>query len=272
MATLAQSVVPNDRVDILTGTPRAHAVDRWLYVFMAASLVVVTLIGFVPDSFTKMTAVADGTRPPFPMILHVHAVLMGSFLMLLLTQTWLAATGKIRGHMQLGIATAFLVPALVVVGFLLAPAIYQETVQAAQTAAPDAHEKLQALVLRKENILLNQTRVGILFPLFVAIGLSARRKDAGLHKRMMILATASAMGPAFARMTWLPTTFPVSPISNEMYMLGVIAPMFFWDVYRNGFVHKAYIIWAAISLPVVVTIVLLWGTPWWHETARGVLS
>lgn len=271
MATLARLVVTNDRVDHLTGTPRAHAIDRWIYVYMAASLVAVTLIGFVPDSFAKIAAVADGSRLPFPLILHAHAVLMGSFLMLLLAQTWLAATGKIRGHMQLGVATAALVPALVVVGFLLAPAIYQETVQAAQAAAPEALEKLQALVLRKENILLNQTRIGLVFPLFIAIGLAARRKDAGLHKRMMILATASALGPAFARITWLPTTFPASTISHELYTLGVIAPMFFWDVYRNGFVHKAYIIWAAISLPVVLTVNLLWDTPWWHDVARGIL-
>jgi hypothetical protein len=272
MATLAQTVMPNDRVDMLTGTPRAHAVDRWMYVFMAAALVVITLIGFIPDSFTKMAAVADGSRPPFPLILHAHAVLMGSFLMLLLAQTWLAATGKIKGHMQLGVATALLVPALVVVGFMLAPAIYQETVQAAQNAPPEAREKLQALVLRKENILLNQARIGMLFPLFIAIGLAARRNDPGLHKRMMILATASALGPAFARITWLPTTFPASPLSHDLYMLGVLAPMFFWDVYRNGFVHKAYVIWAAISVPVVVTVNLLWGTPWWHEMARGILT
>lgn len=272
MATLAQSIIPNEHIDVLTGTPRANAVDRWIYVFMAASFVVITLTGFIPDSITKIAAVADGTRPSFPFILHVHAVLMGSFLMLLLAQTWLAANGKIKGHMQLGAATALLVPALVVVGFLLAPAIYQETVQAAQTAGPEAREKLQALLLRKENILLNQTRIGILFPLFIMIGLSARKKDAGLHKRMMILATASALGPAFARITWLPNTFPASPMGNEFYMLGVIAPMFFWDVYRNGFVHKAYLIWAGITLPVVVIMTLLWDSPWWHMTARSILT
>jgi hypothetical protein len=272
MATLAQSFIPTDRVDYLSGTPRAHAVARWLYVFMAALLVVVTLIGFIPDSFTKMATVADGSRLPFPMILHVHAALMGSFLLLVLAQTWLAATGKIKGHMQLGVATALLVPALVVVGFLLAPVIYQETVQAAQAAGPEAREQLKAIVLRKENILLNQTRIGILFPLFIANGLVARRKDAGLHKRMMILATASALGPAFARMTWLPSTFPASPISHELYMLAVLAPMFIWDVYRNGFVHKAYVMWAAISLPVVLAVNLLWDSPWWHGVARTILA
>lgn len=272
MATLAQSVIPNDRVDLLSGTPRAHAVDRWIYVFMAAGFVVITLTGFIPDSVTKIAAVADGTRPQFPLILHIHAVLMGSFLMLLLTQTWLAATGRLGWHVRLGVTSAVLVPALVIVGFLLAPAIYQETLQSAQNAAPEEREKLQALLLRKENILLNQTRIGILFPLFIAIGLSARRKDAGLHKRMMILATASALGPAFARITWLPTNFPASPVSNELYMLGVIAPMFFWDVYRNGFVHKAYIMWAGISLPVVTVMAALWDTAWWHATARAILT
>lgn len=272
MATLAHSVVPHDRVDVLSGTPRAHAVDRWIYVYMTASLVAVTLIGFVPDSFIKMATVADGSRPPFPMILHVHAVLMGSFLVLLFVQTWLAATGKIRGHMQLGVATSLLVPALVIVGFLVAPAIYQETLHAAQAAGPDAREKLQAVVLRKENILLNQSRIGILFPLFIAIGLLARRKDPGLHKRMMILATASALGPVFARITWLPSTFPASPLSHEFYMLAVVAPMFFWDVYRNGFVHKAYVIWALISLPVIVAVNMLWDTSWWHQTARAILA
>jgi hypothetical protein len=220
----------------------------------------------------KMAALSDGLRPPFPMILHVHAVLMGSFLVLLLIQTWLAAIGRIGGHMQLGVATGLLVPVLAIVGFLLAPTMYQETVHAAQAAGPQAREKLEALVLRKENIMLNQVRVGILFPLFIAIGFLARRKDPGLHKRMMILATASALGPVFARITWLPSTFPASPISHEAYMLGVIAPMFLWDVYRNGFVHKAYMIWAAISLPVIIVVNMLWDRPWWHETARSILS
>jgi hypothetical protein len=272
MATLAQASGANGRVDFLTGTPRAHAVDRWIYVYMAASLVFITLLGFVPDSLDKMAAVADGSRAPFPMILHVHAVLMGSFLLLLLAQTWLAATGRIAWHMKLGMTSALLVPALVIVGFLLAPVIYQESVQAAQNAGPETREKLQAIVLRKENILLNQTRIGILFPLFIAIGLAARKSDPGLHKRMMILATASALGPVFARMQWLPSTFPASPLSHEFYMLCVVAPMFFWDVYRNGFVHKAYVIWVAISLPVVVAVNLLWDTPWWHDTARVIMS
>ena len=62
----------------LSGTPRAHAIDRWIFVAMAAWFIVIVLVGFIPDAIGKVAAVKSGTQPPFPPILHVHAVLMGS--------------------------------------------------------------------------------------------------------------------------------------------------------------------------------------------------
>jgi hypothetical protein len=96
-------------------------VDRWIYVFTAACLIAVVFAGFLPDSFTKVAAIEAGKRPPFPPILHVHAVLMGSFLLLLLAQTVLVAIGKTTGHMQLGIAAMILIPAIVISGIVLVP-------------------------------------------------------------------------------------------------------------------------------------------------------
>jgi hypothetical protein len=69
----------------------AALIDRWIFVFMAGLFVVVTLAGFVPSSIVKIAAVEAGQRPPFPLILHIHAVLMGSWLILLLGQTSLMA-------------------------------------------------------------------------------------------------------------------------------------------------------------------------------------
>jgi hypothetical protein len=122
MATIAAPRVERDvRPDILSGTPRAHAVDRWIYVFTAASFIAITLAGFVPSSLAKIAAVQAGERPPFPAIMHVHAVLMGSFLLLLLAQTTLVATGRCDLHRRLGLVAMVLAPALVVAGFILAP-------------------------------------------------------------------------------------------------------------------------------------------------------
>lgn len=200
MATLADTFVGEDRrQDHLSGTPRAGTIDRWIYVFTAASFIVITLTGFIPDSLTKIAAVQAGERPPFPLVLHMNAVLMGSFLMVLLTQTTLMATGRADLHRRLGVAGFALATALVVVGIVLVPTMYHYAWNAAQTASPETREKLQRIVLKRDNIMLLQFRVGFLFPLFLLIGLRARGRNAGLHKRMMILATAVALGAAIDR-------------------------------------------------------------------------
>src|SRR5205085_3381891 len=112
------------RIDVLSGTPRAHSIDRWIFVGMAVWFIAIVVVGFVPDSMMKVALVKAGVRPPFPLVLHLHAVLMGSFLLLLLAQTVMVATGRCALHKQVGIAAFVLVPALVVVGLILAPTMY----------------------------------------------------------------------------------------------------------------------------------------------------
>ena len=251
--------------------PLAAVIDRWIYVFMAGLLIVITLIGFIPDSLDKIAMVRSGARPPLPAMMHVHAVLMAAFMLLLLAQTTLAATGRIGPHMRLGVAAMLLVPALVIVGFILADQMYLQTYHAWQAAGSAAQGELAGTLARKENILLLQIRMMLLFPLFLGIGLAARATDAGLHKRMMILGTAVVLPPSLNRMAWLPSTFPASMVATELYMLAIIAPMVAWDVARNRSIHRAYWIWLAITLPAALVLHLLWNTPWWHAAARRLL-
>src|SRR5256885_574197 len=273
MATIAKPFADlNRRPDLLSGTPRAGAIDRWIYVFTAASFVVITLTGFIPDALMKIAAVQAGQRPPFPLVLHFHAVLMGSFLLLLLTQTTLVATGRCELHRRVGIAAFIVAPALVVVGVILVPTIYHSVQTFAQTAPPEVQAKMQQRLLALDNIMLLQMRIGILFPLFLAIGLTARGKNAGLHKRMMILATAMALPAAIDRMDWLPTTLPASPVATDLYMLLAVSPMFVWDVVRNRRVHEAYSIWMAVNVPCALLTYALWDTPWWHAAARQIMG
>ena len=58
MATVAApAIAGGGRVDHLSGTPRAHAIDRWIYVFTAASFIAIVLTGFIPASLAKIAAV-----------------------------------------------------------------------------------------------------------------------------------------------------------------------------------------------------------------------
>jgi hypothetical protein len=272
MATVADRFSFKERrPDILSGTPRAHAVDRWIFVFMAAWFIFVVLIGFIPDAIMKVQMVQAGQRPPFPLVMHMHAVAMGSFLLLLLAQTTMVATGRNELHKQVGVAAFILVPVLVLVGIVLAPTMYYQTWNALQTAPAGARAQLQQVLSIRENILLLQLSAGLLFGTFIAIALSARGRNSGLHKRMMILATAVPLAASIDRMWWLPSSLPASPWATDLWILAAVSPMFLWDVVRNRRVHEAYGIWLAIYIPVALLVTAAWDKPWWHATARAIM-
>ena len=272
MATIAGKMYDGDRApDLLSGTPRAHAIDRWIYVFMAAWFILIVLVGFIPDAMMKVALVKAGARPPFPPILHVHAVLMGSFLLLLLAQTWLVATGRKALHMQLGVVGIVLAAALVVAGFILAPTMYYQVWGGATFGSPAVRQALTPVLPIVENILLLQIAAGIMFALFITIALSMRERNAGIHKRMVILAIAVPLGAAIDRMSWLPSTMPASPVATDLYVLLAVAPMFVWDVVRNKRVHEAYWIWVPVFIAVSSTVAVLWDKPWWHATAKAIM-
>jgi hypothetical protein len=273
MATTASKIFEREpRPDALSGTPRAHALDRWIFVAMAAWFILVVLVGFIPDAIGKVAAVKAGTHPPFPPILHVHAVLMGSFLLLLLAQSVMMATGRSALHKQVGIAAFVLVPALVVVGIILAPTVYHSVWDGAHHGPPQVQAALTPVIPQLENILLLQLRAGILFAIFMTMALWARKANSGFHKRMIFLATAVPIAASIDRMWWLPNTFPGSPAGTDGYILLALAPLFLWDVIRNRRVNEAYVMWAAIYLPVSLLIDRLWDTPWWHATARHMMG
>ena len=273
MATVAGVTPERGRgQDVLSGTPRAHALDRWIYVLTAVSFIAIVLAGFIPSSLDKIGAVQAGTRAPFPVVMHVHAVLMGSFLLLLLAQTILVATGRCDLHRRLGVAAMIIAPAMVVAGFILAPTNYLSLWAAAQAAPAEARAAMQPTLAFVENILLVQLRIGILFTLFLAIALRARRSDPGLHKRMMILATAMALPAGIDRIPWLYSSLPASPLTPDLYLLVAISPMVVWDLLRNRHVHRAYWIWLAVNLPFAVLVHGLWDTPWWHAVARRMMG
>lgn len=256
----------------LSASPLALAIDRWIWVFMAAFYIAIVLAGFIPDSMMKVGMVRAGARPPFPLILHVHAVLMGSFLLLLLAQSTLMATGRRDQHKRLGGVAFVLVPALVVVGFFLAPTIYQQVWHGAQAAPPPVREKLQGLLGFLENIALMQIMIGILFPVCIGLALRTRRTDPDFHKRMMFLATALPLPAAVDRITWLPTTMPASPLSQVLSVLLIVSPMFLWDVIRQRVVNRAYLVWLGLYLPLAIVVLLLWDTPGWHAFASRLLG
>lgn len=238
---------------------------------MALLLIAAVLVGFVPDSLVKIAAVEAGERPPFPLAMHLHAVLMGSWMLLLLTQTSLMATGRRQWHMQLGVLGMGLAVALVLAGVILVPTNLASFIAFTANAPAEARPQIDGFLRYMTDIALLQLRAGICFMLLVVLALRARKRDSGLHKRLMILATIVPMPAAFDRMPFLYHTMPQSPLTADLWPLLCVAPMLAWDIYRQRRIHRAYWIYAAVMIPTGIAINLLWGTDWWHGFAPAFL-
>lgn len=239
-------------------------VDRWIFVFMAVWLIAIVLAGFGPDSLKRLALIEAAGRPPFTWQAHFHALTVGTWMLLLLAQTTLMATGARRGHMQLGIAGAVLAPVMVLAGFLLVPANVQSWIAFASGAGPEVQAEMQRTVRAALNITLIQIRVGCCFLLLVAMGLLARKTNPATHKRMMVLATIIPLGAATSRISWLPNTMPLSPLSALLWPLVAVIPMLVWDVYRSRRLHRSYQIFLVVYLASAVPVVALWNSPQWH--------
>jgi hypothetical protein len=254
-------------------TSLTRLIDRWIYVLMAALFVVTALVGFIPTSIGKVMAVRAGMSPPLPVVLHIHAALMGSWLLLLLAQATLMATGKRALHMQLGIAGMVLAPAMVATGFILVPTMVAYNWALIEAAPPEALQwGAERTKMFLSSLVAAQLTTGVLFVIFVAWAMKVRRSDSEMHKRLLFLATAIPLAAAIDRMPFLPISYPESPLSPLGWPLVWIMPMFVWDFMRLRRIHRAYLAWGALYLPAAVVVYLLWWSPGWIAFVQRLLG
>jgi hypothetical protein len=223
-------------------------IDRLFYPGMAFLLVAVALVGFAPRS----TAILSGAMANPPLVVHMHAAVMASWVLLLAAQASLSVVGRMDLHRALGLAALALAPAVVVMLTLVTVA--RQTDAAGTPAA--------AVV---NNILFLQIRSIVLFPTFFIWAMATRRSDAQTHKRMMLLATIMLIDAAIARMSWLPlNAFPASYVAIHAYTLLLIVPGLIYDQLRLGRIHKAWVWGLAIYLPWIVASEIAWDSAWWR--------
>lgn len=247
-------------------------VDRWFFALAALFIVVTVLVGFVPTSLEKLAAVQAGQRPPLSPTLHAHTITMASWMVLLLAQVGLAATGRIARHRRVG-NLAFVIAPLV----MLAMILQTRAAWLDLAALPPGVLDPATLATTKQflaNLLPEQIRAIVLFGVFVGWALAVRRTDLDTHKRMMLLATFMPLGAAIDRIAqrWLPTTFPLEYGIEHAYFLLWLAPLLIYDWVRRGRPHRAYVIGLAILAPFVLATHLLWDLPAWQALAPRLMG
>lgn len=245
----------------LSAPPRARELNPWVFVFMAALFLVTALVGFIPDSLRKIDMVAAGQRPPFPVIMHVHAVLSGGWLVLLFSQTLLAATGRNRLHRELGMISFAMVPTLVLAIVLLIYEIGTDfgrgfAMMPAAMAGP-----VKALIT---GIFMEQIRMVFGFAIFVGWALAVGRNDPGMHKRLMIMGTLYPLLAGIDRITWIPKDGAIDRATLfDLSLIVWVLPMLVCDLWQTRRIHSAYLVWAVYGVLTAIPIHLYWGDPAW---------
>lgn len=219
-----------------------HAAMAWLFVIVA-------ITGFAPCSL----AIVSGRMVIPPLVVHLHAAVMASWVVLLAIQATLSLSGRMDLHRKWGLASLAVAP--LVLTMLIAVTIVRQNDAAGTPAGPIVN-----------NILFLQIRSIVLFPTFFIWALRTRRTNPETHKRMVLLATLMLLDAAIARMSWLPyNAFPKSYLAVHIYLLLLLVPALLHDLIRLGRIHRAWIWGLALTLPWVVATEFVWDSHWWRE-------
>lgn len=147
---------------------------------MAIAFLVVALIGFSTTFFIPLWRGAFHA----PLLVHAHGAILFSWLLLFIAQAWLIRSREVRLHRRLGWLGAAVAVGVVVSGAAIGLFAARRDLSGGG-----------AFVLGQ---LVNTFIEMLLFGGFVAAAILNRR-DRERHKRLLLLATISVIGPAWLR-------------------------------------------------------------------------
>lgn len=228
-------------MDAAASTVPASVRDNGFYLGMSLAIAATVIGGF--GSFALRGLVDIGRVPYW---VHVHGAVFMSWTLLFVTQNALAHRGSIALHRWLGWVAVGLAAAMVPLGILTASmAVVLDRVPPFFT--PSIFLALSALEL-------------VAFVILLASAIRMRRRTEW-HRRLMLCAMISIIGPAFGRILPMPLLGPwggLAVLSGQMLFLVVAIAH---DLASRGRVHPAYGVGAAVILVEGLAVPILAATP-----------
>lgn len=209
--------------------PTAQVRESRFYFWSAVACVAVAFLGFMPTYFRPLAQGSFAANP----IVHIHGVVFFSWMLLFAYQTWLVSIGRTMRHRDIGLAGISLATAMLFLGLLAAVESATRT-----SGMGFLNDSKQFMVVPVSGILT--------FSVLIAFAI-AYVKNKEVHKRLMLVATASILDAAIAR--WFLTFLapPPTPGSSPVPPVGVtIPPALLADLFIiAGIVHD----WRARGKP-----------------------
>ncbi|HVF16784.1 MAG TPA: hypothetical protein VNA21_07720 [Steroidobacteraceae bacterium] len=187
-----------------------------------AALIAVT--GFWPTYFGPLLA---GTLETLPVI-HIHAAVFVGWLLLVIAQAALAATGRRALHVKLGSFGIIYGVFLIFVGLATAFVHFAVRIEAGN------------IEQARNQLFVPLTDLMVFTPFLFAAWLYRRNPE--VHKRLIIVATTVLLIAAVHRMTFILGARPIPPARVLLVWLAPIYLGMIHDLVKQRRVHPVYVI------------------------------
>ena len=211
------------------------------FVAMAVILAIIVAGGFAKSFYLVPFESPSPAIEALPPYLQLHGLLLTLWFLLLIVQTGLVATRRVRLHRSLGVAGAVLAGAVWVASFLV---VVRSVARSGPNGVPP--DRLPLVVIGNLGTLL-------LFALFVTAGIRLRGKP-DLHRRLMLLASISIVGPAISRWPGALTMFPLVVLLLHLSLFGALV---IYDLRSGRRIQRVTVIGVGLYVAVLAASVAL---------------
>jgi hypothetical protein len=221
--------------------------ERRLYIWAAVFIPIIVLTGFARTYYLK--SLFGTPALPGPLV-HLHGIVMTSWVALFVAQVWLVAARRTKLHQRLGVLGAILAALIVLVGVVTA-------ISAAARGSSPGPPPLVFLVIPLGDMLV--------FAILVGTALYLRRRM-DIHKRLMLLAAVNLLTPAIARIPLQFIETGGALVFFGLTDLCVLACVVF-DTAKNRRLHPVFV-WGTLLIVASQPLrLMLAGTDAWMRFA-----
>lgn len=222
--------------------------DDYFFLGMAAVILATILFGFSRSYF-----LAGMWNAPLPnLLIHVHAVVFSSWILLFILQIVLVSINQVKWHRTLGVFGAFLAVAVVVLGILAA------TDSLARGFSPPGSG------IDPKTFYSTPFWSIVVFAVLIVAAFRARF-DPPAHKRLVLVSTIALLAAAIDRwpVTIIQKHHPMTTAVLLIFILTLVA----FDFLRLGRIHRATL-WAGLTVVISKLLIFPIGqTALWHSFA-----
>ncbi len=230
--------------------------ENYFFFTYAVVLLAIVFIGFSPSLFLRFAF----DRPSIPLYLHLHGAILTGWFVWLVLQTWLIRNKNPALHRKLGYFAATY-GLLVVIGGLMATfnAVSRDLSQGITLDMdiaeidPALGSGITYLAFISGVVWANIVSVFTFAVLLCSAVIFRSRSD--IHKRLILVATVSILGPALARISRLEILGGEQGPFIPLALLSLLAAIIVYDLFTLRKVHTA----SLVAIIFAITLSILGG-------------